>query len=147
MRPIGRGIAGRIAARIGSRLSELGIRGTARWLLYQAEWRLREWRLGIETRKWVTMEELASPEHTVGYEPIDYRCFDNVLDHIDRRAGDSVLLDYGCGSMPYKPVFAERVDEYHGADLPTNDCAREYSDSDGPGPDCGRGRRSFCRPG
>ena len=33
------------------------------------------------------------------------------------------LLDYGCGSMPYKPVFAERVDEYHGADLATNDCA------------------------
>lgn len=31
------------------------------------------------------------------------------------------LLDYGCGAMPYKPVFVEKVKEYLGADLVNND--------------------------
>ncbi len=43
------------------------------------------------------MEELGSLSNTEGYEPIDYRAFENILDHVDCRPGESVLLDYGCG--------------------------------------------------
>jgi len=123
-----------LAQRFSDRLSELGVLGTARWLLYQVEWRLSEWRLGIETRKWVTLEELGSPSHSIGYEPIDYRCFGNILDHVDCRPGESVLLDYGCGkgravvlaaTRPFKRVVGiERSEDLSAAARQNVDLAR-----------------------
>lgn len=34
-----------------------------------------------------------------------------------------VLLDYGCGNMPYRPLFETRVGRYIGCDLPGNEQA------------------------
>ena len=33
---------------------------------------------------------------------------------------EEVLIDYGCGSMPYKELFQQKVKEYKGADLSEN---------------------------
>ena len=37
--------------------------------------------------------------------------------------GGGRLLDYGCGNMPYRPLFEDAVAEYVGADLPGNEQA------------------------
>lgn len=33
------------------------------------------------------------------------------------------LLDFGCGDMPYRPLFISRVESYAGIDLPQNEAA------------------------
>jgi SAM-dependent methyltransferase len=32
------------------------------------------------------------------------------------------LIDFGCGNMPYRPMFSPHVSEYIGCDFPDNDC-------------------------
>lgn len=51
--------------------------------------------------------------------------------------GYSVLVDYGCGAMPYRPLFAPHIDEYQGADLADNPHAHRTLRADGglPHPD------------
>ena len=44
---------------------------------------------------------------------------------------DSVLLDLGCGEMPYRSVFEPRVARYVGADLPRNPQAEVHLDESG----------------
>lgn len=44
----------------------------------------------------------------------------------------SVLVDYGCGNMPYRPLLAPHVERYVGVDLPGNDAADLFM----PAPDC-----------
>jgi SAM-dependent methyltransferase len=39
------------------------------------------------------------------------------------RTPKAVLVDFGCGNMPYRPVFEPLVDRYVGCDLPGNEMA------------------------
>lgn len=41
------------------------------------------------------------------------------------------LVDFDCGNMPYRPLFAPYVQEYIGCDLPGNDLAEKTIDSAG----------------
>jgi len=41
-----------------------------------------------------------------------------IKDHFTGRP-DAILLDYGCGSMPYRKFFEPHVEQYVGIDLPT----------------------------
>ena len=43
--------------------------------------------------------------------------------HLDGPSRRTRLVDYGCGAMPFLPIFESRVDEYLGADLPENEQA------------------------
>jgi SAM-dependent methyltransferase len=45
--------------------------------------------------------------------------------------GAGVLLDLGCGEMPYRPLFVPRVERYVGADLPRNRLADVHLDETG----------------
>jgi SAM-dependent methyltransferase len=45
--------------------------------------------------------------------------------------GTGTLLDLGCGEMPYRPLFAPRVERYVGADLPRNPLADVHLDEAG----------------
>jgi SAM-dependent methyltransferase len=45
--------------------------------------------------------------------------------------GNRVLLDLGCGDMPYRPVFAPHVARYIGADLPRNRLADVHVEDTG----------------
>ena len=40
--------------------------------------------------------------------------------YIDQKKGDLVLLDYGCGTKPYSPIFSNFISHYIGADIPGN---------------------------
>ena len=53
-----------------------------------------------------------------------------VADICRARQGGTVL-DFGCGSMPYRPLFERRGFEYVGADLSDNAWATTTIDSDG----------------
>jgi SAM-dependent methyltransferase len=44
---------------------------------------------------------------------------------------NGILLDLGCGEMPYRPVFAPRIARYVGADLPRNPLADVHIDASG----------------
>ena len=44
---------------------------------------------------------------------------------------DLVLIDYGCGAMPYRPIFERYVWRYIGADLPDNEHAEVRVNGDG----------------
>lgn len=46
-------------------------------------------------------------------------------------ARDLVLVDYGCGTMPYRPILEPYLDRYVGADLPDNDQAQIHILPDG----------------
>jgi colanic acid/amylovoran biosynthesis glycosyltransferase len=43
----------------------------------------------------------------------------------------SVLVDLGCGTMPYRPIFEKYVADYIGVDLMRNEAADSYADSNG----------------
>lgn len=42
-----------------------------------------------------------------------------------------VLVDLGCGTMPYRPIFEQYVAQYIGVDLPGNHMADFYADAEG----------------
>ncbi len=48
-------------------------------------------------------------------------------------AGQScrLVVDYGCGDMPYQPLFAEHTVDYLGCDLPSNQLAKIHLLPDG----------------
>lgn len=46
-----------------------------------------------------------------------------ILGDFRTRLQDQQLLDYGCGSMPYRALFAPYVQQYLGADIPENTAA------------------------
>jgi SAM-dependent methyltransferase len=47
--------------------------------------------------------------------------------YLPKREG-LVLVDLGCGSMPYRPIFERYVSEYIGVDLPGNHAANSHAD-------------------
>jgi len=42
-----------------------------------------------------------------------------------------ILVDYGCGTMPYRPIFEPYVAQYIGVDLPGNEHADFYTEPSG----------------
>jgi len=52
---------------------------------------------------------------------------DFLRNHLPPDIGD-VLLDFGCGNMPYRPLFENRISSYIGCDLPGNDIADQTID-------------------
>jgi len=55
----------------------------------------------------------------------------HVADFTGTLTGRELLLDYGCGAMPYRPLFEGRVAGYVGADLKGNPEAELVLDPDG----------------
>jgi len=45
---------------------------------------------------------------------------ERVIDQYVRRRKDVRLIDYGCGEMPYRPLFQPHVERYTGCDLSDN---------------------------
>lgn len=54
-----------------------------------------------------------------------------VAHHIQPHAPHQVLVDYGCGSMPYKSLFHAYVNQYLGADIASNQVADIRLEEDG----------------
>ncbi len=86
-----------LPAKVVRRLRDRGLADTLDWAGYQLSWRYREWRLGIETTGFIPWYELGEDPDHQSYEPIDFRCFDIVLDYLGVRPGQGVALDYGSG--------------------------------------------------
>ncbi len=74
-----------------------GLAHTANWFSYQVSSRYREWKLGVQTGKLDHGFSVGDDGDHLGYEPIDIRCFETMLDHLQIRPGADVFLDYGCG--------------------------------------------------
>ena len=100
------------------RLQAHGVRDCGAWCCYQFAWRCREWRMGIDTREFA--HGVVVDDHGVchGYEPIDHRCLDTILDYLgDPR--EQVFVDYGCGmgravlmaaARPFRRVLGVELD-------------------------------------
>ena len=52
-----------------------------------------------------------------------------IQNHVTKRRGE--LIDYGCGNMPYRPLFEAHVDHYLGFDLDGNEMADGLLDEHG----------------
>lgn len=83
--------------RIAKRVRERGVGEMVHWGYYQAAWRLRERRLGIDTLEHAYGINIWGQDGGQYYDPIDYRCLDTILDHMLQTPGHDVFLDYGCG--------------------------------------------------
>jgi SAM-dependent methyltransferase len=110
-----------LPAKISTRLRHRGILDVAGWCYYQCSWRLRDWRLGARTNEYDHGVVVGDDGECNGYEPIDYRCFDNVLDYLQPITDDDVFLDYGCGmgravimaaTMPFGRVLGVEIDHH-----------------------------------
>ncbi|HID81418.1 MAG TPA: class I SAM-dependent methyltransferase [Chromatiales bacterium] len=86
-----------LPAKIVSKTQEYGPIGALHWLTYQLTRRWREWRLGLRTGELDLGIVQPDEGDNNGYEPVDYLCFDIIMDHIDVIPNESVFLDYGCG--------------------------------------------------
>lgn len=86
-----------LPAKIVSKIQEYGFVGALHWLTYQFTWRWREWRLGLRTGELDLGIIQPDEGENKGYEPVDYLCFDILMEHIDIIPDESVFLDYGCG--------------------------------------------------
>lgn len=79
------------------RLRQHGPLNLVQWYFYQFSWRFRERRLGIDTGEFSHGFQLGDEGQCRGYEPIDHKCFDIIMDHLAIRAGVDGFIDYGCG--------------------------------------------------
>ena len=50
------------------------------------------------------------------------RAYERMVDYCSRE-GVQAVVDYGCGNMPYRPLFEAKGIKYRGFDFPTNDKA------------------------
>jgi len=105
--------------RVWTRLREDGFWNTLQWCLYQCEWRLRERALGINTREFAHGVVVGDDGCCNGYEPVDFRCFDIVMQHLSPVRPEDVFLDYGCGmgravvlaaQHPFRRVLGVEID-------------------------------------
>jgi len=87
----------RLPAKIVERVRRRGIVDAGLWCLYQVSWRWREWTLGLSTDEFADGIQLGDDGECIGYEPIDYRCFDIILNHVGDQPAKDTFLDYGCG--------------------------------------------------
>jgi SAM-dependent methyltransferase len=54
--------------------------------------------------------------------------------YLKKYSSDAVLVDLGCGEMPYQPLFQGKVSRYVGVDIEGNEAADFYFDKDGKSP-------------
>ncbi len=87
----------RLPGELARRWYRGGLAHTAEWVSYQLSWRYREWKLGLRTRADDHGFTVGDDGDNLGYEPIDSRCFETILDHLHVRPDVDVFLDYGCG--------------------------------------------------
>ena len=59
------------------------------------------------------------------------KAFQEVIDRRIRNKECKRLIDFGCGNMPYRPLFETHVQRYDGADLGGNELATITIDSQG----------------
>ncbi|MEM7475915.1 MAG: class I SAM-dependent methyltransferase [Planctomycetota bacterium] len=79
------------------RLRRLGIRKTLAWARYQVRWRIQERALGIKTNTNAYSFAYSDTGENHGYEPVDYLCFEQVLDYLNPENHRRILVDYGSG--------------------------------------------------
>jgi SAM-dependent methyltransferase len=79
------------------RLQQRGLGDACGWAWYQFHWRFREWRLGANTSEFAHGIIVETDGEQLGYEPIDYRCFDQLMDYLQPITAADGFLDYGCG--------------------------------------------------
>ncbi|MBX3422412.1 MAG: class I SAM-dependent methyltransferase [Pirellulaceae bacterium] len=79
------------------RLRQRGLGDACGWVWYQFQWRYREWRLGANTSEFAHGIVVETEGEQLGYEPIDYRCFDQIMDYLQPITRADGFLDYGCG--------------------------------------------------
>ena len=109
-----------LPGKLSYRLRQEGYLGTAGWLLHQVTWRFQEYRLGIETQPSAESSEEDDGENHC-YEPINTKCFYDILQNLDLKPGVDVFFDCGCGKgralilaalHPFKSVIGlERSEE------------------------------------
>jgi SAM-dependent methyltransferase len=54
-----------------------------------------------------------------------------IIDNIFADIRNVTLIDYGCGNMPYRPLFQPHVAEYIPCDFPGNELASHFIEPDG----------------
>jgi SAM-dependent methyltransferase len=86
-----------LPAKISKRTRQRGLLNVAGWCYYQCSWRVRDWQLGARTNEFDHGVVVGDDGECNGYEPIDYRCFDIVLDYLQPITCQDVFVDYGCG--------------------------------------------------
>lgn len=59
------------------------------------------------------------------------QAYENVIVQHRQLISDAVLVDYGCGNMPYRPLFEGMLAEYIGCDLAGNELASQILLADG----------------
>ncbi|MGY8767699.1 MAG: class I SAM-dependent methyltransferase [Pirellulales bacterium] len=94
--------------KIGRRVITRGPVDTARWLMSHIEETYQESKLNISTSTKVEIDELGFTSECVGYEPINYTCFNRILDNLEIRPDQEVFLDYGCGKGRAVVIAATR---------------------------------------
>ncbi len=90
--------------RMSKRIREHGIGNFSRWGVYQLRFRALERRLGIDTMEHAYGIDVWDRDGGQWYDPIDYQCLWDILDHMDPRPDQDVFLDYGAGLG--RPIIA-----------------------------------------
>ncbi len=86
-----------LSGKIIHRVRHRGLMNMLRWSVYQVSWRLRERRLGIVTGEFSHEFQQGDEGECRGYEPIDYKCFDLIMEQLPIDPGVDGFVDYGCG--------------------------------------------------
>lgn len=86
-----------IPSKLVLKARELGPVGMIQWILYQFTRRWQEWRLGLRTGQFDLGVEQAEEGENNAYEPVDYRCFEIIMNSVEIIPNESVFFDYGCG--------------------------------------------------
>ncbi len=111
---------GSLPTKFFGRLRTQGLGHSLGWCLYQFQWRIREWKLGIRTKEFSHGVVVNDQGEQHGYEPIDYLSFDQVLDYLSPITKQDGFLDYGCGmgravilaaTKPFGTVLGVELDE------------------------------------
>jgi SAM-dependent methyltransferase len=84
-------------SKLAGRIHERGVADAIGWCFYQLQWRCREMRLGVSTAEFTHQVIVEDNGNQHGYEPIDYLCFDKVLEYLQPVSRRDGFLDYGCG--------------------------------------------------
>lgn len=106
-------------SKLAQRIRQRGLADAVGWCFYQAQWRWRESRMGVQTSEFAHQVIVEDDGNHHGYEPIDYLCFDKVIEYFQPIGYQDGFLDYGCGMgravilaamQPYGRVMGVELD-------------------------------------
>lgn len=110
-----------IPGRVIKRIRTDGFIEAFKRFLYILSWRYEQWRIGMSSEITKDIGLGDNDGDCQGYEPVDFRCFKFIMEHMDIIPGQEVLLDYGCGkgraiilaaTYPFKKIIGiERFPE------------------------------------